>query len=277
MADLVSDISIKCGLPTTTVYYKSAVRTTLSDIMCTTNSATAYLPAKRDKLKALVATMPYERSKSITGPLKGATLFQKMKVNDITLKKTEELRRSRDEFVQKVKREKFELDKIKSRCATKIQAVFRGFRVRPRKEKRPLKVKEVVVLSQSEIHEELCVMAAKLQFPPIPGLNLEAKSKASKRRRKIEAAATFRIQRFFKMLLARKRARDRLREKREEKKNIAAGYITRFFRFAKVKKAASRREEIKKSLLIVKLQCSERVHQSHAKYAPILIIHKHTH
>eukprot|EP00597_Dinobryon_sp_UTEXLB2267_P010545 CAMPEP_0170100816 /NCGR_PEP_ID=MMETSP0020_2-20130122/1879_1 /TAXON_ID=98059 /ORGANISM="Dinobryon sp., Strain UTEXLB2267" /LENGTH=2204 /DNA_ID=CAMNT_0010323775 /DNA_START=142 /DNA_END=6754 /DNA_ORIENTATION=- len=209
--------------------------------------------------------MPYERSKTLNGPIKGATLFQKMRVNDITLRKTEELKRNRDEFIRQIKREKFEKDRLKFRAATKIQAAFRGFRARPKKPNSFRKQKAIVVLSQSELYDELCVMAAKLDLSPIPGLNLEARSRASKRKRRIETVAIFRIQNFFKMLVAKKKAKATLRLKSIENVEKAARKLTKFFRYIKTKNFVNRCEEIKKSRLILKLQCSERVHQSHAR------------
>lgn len=264
MGDYWLEISTKGGLATANVTYKAAVRTTLCDIMCTSNTIGAYHGSKREKLKSLVATMPYEKSKTINGPIKGATLYQKMRVNDITVRKTEELKRSRDEFVQKMKREKYEKDIFKNIAAAKIQALFRGFRARPKKidHRKP---KKTVILTQSELYDELCAMAAKLDLPPIPGLSLEARSKASKRKRKIETAATFRIQRFFKMLVARRKARARLDLRRIEIVDDAARRITKFFRFIKNREALKRYEQKKKGRLLLMLQCGERVRQARAR------------
>ena len=259
------DISAKFGIETTNVTYKSAVRTTLCDIMCTSNTIEAYQSSKREKLKNLVATMPYEKSKTLNGPVKGATLVQKLKVQHINARKTEELKRQRDEFVNQMKHEKYERDKLKNKAATKIQAAFRGFKKR-RKKFLGRKPKPPVVLTQSEIYDELCAMASKLELPPIPGLSLEARSRASRRKRKIESVATMRIQKFFKMLVAKKRAKGKLRQRSVENIDRAARRIAKFFTYIKDKNAMNRFLEMKKNVLAIKVQCSERVRQSRAWY-----------
>lgn len=268
---MISGIAAKFGAETANVTYKSAVRTTLCDIMCTSNTIEAYQSSKREKLKNLVATMPYEKSKTLNGPVKGATLVQKLKVQSITARKTEELKRQRDEFVSQMKREKYDKDKLKNKAATKIQAAFRGFRNR-RKKISSRKPKPPVVLSQSEIYDELCAMASKLELPPIPGLSLEARSRASRRKRKIENVATCRIQIFFKMLVAKKKAKEKLRQRSVENVDRAAIRITKFFNYIKDKNAMNRFLEMKKNMLAIKVQCAERIRQSRAKYINIIII-----
>jgi hypothetical protein len=70
-----------------------------------------------------------------------------------------------------------------------------------------------------------------LNFAPIFGLTLEKSSKTSKRKKKIENAAAYRIQRFFAMILSRKKARRFMEDFKYHRKDNAAKTITRFVRY----------------------------------------------
>ncbi len=97
------------------------------------------------------------------------------------------------------------------------------------------KRKVVVVLSQNELQDELCRMAATLSLSPIAGLSLEARSKTSRRRNRIENAAAFRLQKFFRMLYERSMARFVVDARKRDLIQRSAKIITKAVRYIKTK------------------------------------------
>ena len=87
------------------------------------------------------------------------------------------------------------------------------------------------------MQEELCLLAEQLQLKPIQGLTLENRKKKSRRRAKIEIAATIRIQtvaRMFLGLVCLNKLKQKFRAKRQ---NLAATVIIKFFKYV-LKRAA---------------------------------------
>lgn len=115
------------------------------------------------------------------------------------------------------------------------------------------------------MQDELCTLAAKLGLKPIDGLNLETRSKTSRRKEKIMNAAAFRLHRFFDMILKRSRARKRVFARREEIINSAAKIITRAVRYVKMKKFVKRCDNIKKQQMATKIQCRTRIFHAREK------------
>lgn len=246
--------------------YVQSQRTTLCDVMCTSNSAMPLmeLPTPPEKLRPLLATLPYEKI-PLVGPMKATTKFQKFKVDGNKTRIIEELKKERLEFLEKIKAEKDFLDMKKSRSTIKIQAAFRGYKIRRKRRTYIPKKKFRSGLSQNEIQDDLCKMAVELKLKPIAGLNLEWRTKASKRKIKIEYAAAYRIQRFFKMITARNLAKVVVQSKRIDYLNQQAKVITRAIVYMKTKNFAKRVDAMKRERSAIKIQAQLRKFQAQAR------------
>ncbi|RYH20199.1 hypothetical protein EON65_24215 [archaeon] len=243
-----SFVPTKEGMSLANPCFVSSVRLTMCDIMCTTNSAhpTHQSNKSRAGSDSILASIPYEKVKSLSGPHKATTKFQKYKGEGVDRLRKDELKRDRREFYTNLFREKEEVNARRKRAATKIQATFRGYRVRPIKNRYiPLK-KKIHMYSQFEMQDDLCSLASVLNLPPIPGMSLEARSKASKRKLKIENAAAYILQRLFRMIRQRKMALIVVRTKHAELINRSSRIITRAIRFIITKKFVKRVDIIKR-------------------------------
>lgn len=243
------DVIIPCFVP--------ALRTTVCDIMCTTN--TAYLEHDAPSLPPgempVTVNWPYEKAThGIPTDMKTTTRFQKFKYEETKSRKTAELRRDREAFMFKLYADKHAKQQRLHRAAVLIQSTFRGFKARPKPLNFVPKRKRMKLLNQNELYDELCEMAYKLNLKPIAGLNLESRQKASKRKVRIDNAAAFRIQRFMRMIFMRKKAMIVVAEKRVDRVNRAARVITKSIRFIKTKNFVKRIDSIKKEKCAKKIQ-----------------------
>jgi hypothetical protein len=235
--------------------YVSTIRTTLCDIMCTTNTCRLTSEPKIPSgSQSFLATMPYEKVTTFKAPNRAMNRFQKLKSESINKGKMDELRKDRDEFYKKFHQEREEVMSSRSRAAVMIQAVFRGFKTRPKNLSYIPKRKKISVKTQNDIHDELCELALKMSLKPIPGLSLEPRIKASKRRIRIENAAAYRLQRFFRMIVNRKLALVVVKTKIMERMNNSSRIITRAVRFVITKKFVKRVETIKRERSAVIIQ-----------------------
>jgi hypothetical protein len=253
------------GMIIADAFFISTARTTICDIMCTTNTTNISHSGAKGKMlpnsKPMLAVLPYEKMKTLVGPYKATTRIQKIKIDNIMRQKMDDLRRDRDAFYYELLRERDELNALKNQSATVIQATFRGFCARPRNHSYIPQKKNIIVHSQHDMHDELCNLAAMLNLKPIPGLSLEARSKASKRRLRIENAAAYRVQRFFRMIGNRKLALVVIRAKIKENQNNSARIITRAVRFVITKKFVTTVEIIKRERSAVIIQSYVRMFQ----------------
>lgn len=243
-------------------------RTTLCDINCTSNTPFPImdLPPPPEKLKQLSATLPYDKPFSgLVGPMKATTKFQRLKVDDSRLRKIAELKRDREDFFKKLQIEKIETTNRRNRAAIKIQAAFRGYRVRPKNFAYTPRRKPKVYLNQFELLDELCKMASDLHLNPIPGLNLESRTKASKRKIRIDNAAAFRLQKFLKMIFERSMARVVVEKKKSEKLMKAAKIITKAVRYTITRKFVKRVDLMKRVQMATKIQAKVRQYQAKAR------------
>jgi hypothetical protein len=239
--------------------------------MCTTNTPRVFEASKvSSKLRSLAATLPYEKIK-IADLTKCNTKFQKIRLIEIKQKRICDLKKDRNKFLHKLQAEKKQKTNELYLAAQKIQSVFRGFLQRRKFKKYHQRKKTIQVLSQNEIVDELCNMAAALPFRPINKLNLETRSKISKRKRKIERAAAFTIQKFFKMIVERKKAKRVVEVKRSEKIYNSSRTITRTFRHFKMKNFAKRAEVVKQNVMALKLQSATRKYFATNRFCNFII------
>ncbi len=239
----------------------AALRTTLCDIQCTTNTPFPIdeLPPPPESVKQITATLPYDRPLAgLVGPMKCTTKFQKYKVDDSIVRKMAELKRDRETYFRRLQQEKLESTTRRNRAATMIQAAFRGYRVRPKKNLYVPKKKPKVCLSHFELYDELCKMASELNLNPIPGLSLESRTKASKRKVRIETAAAFRLQKFFRMLYQKSMAKIVVMKKRQDRIHKAAMVITKAIRYVITRKFVKRVDHMKRVKSSIKIQCKVR-------------------
>lgn len=248
--------------------YVSSVRTTLCDIMCTVNASVLInVPPPPDKLRNLTAVLPGNRSsqRNIKKKVKNATLFQNLILSENQQRVDFDLKRDREVFFFQLRKEKRDMEYKRNAAAVKIQALFRGFRKR-RKPASYIRIKKRKrVHTQNDMQDELCTLAATIGLKPINGMSLETRSKTSRRKEKIIAAAAFRLHRFFSMILQRSRARKRLIERREEILNYSARILTRAVRYVKVKKFVKKCDSIKRQQMALKIQCRVRIFQAREK------------
>lgn len=237
---------------TTSIYIDSS-RTTSSDIVCTINTYHEYTENTMVISKKLRASLPYNKKidEILTG--RNPTQYQKRMISDANKVLGEDLKLEKNQYYENLRIKQAEVESVKNYCATKIQALFRGYLCRPKSTYKQIR-KSALKFSVSELHDELCNYASALNLKPITGLSLESHHKTSRRRRKIEAAAAFRIQRFFSMIVARKKCCDILNRMRSDQFIRASRAIIKAFRVFKLKKLFIRRREQIRQASIVKLQ-----------------------
>lgn len=196
----------------TTTTYHDFTRSTFSDIVCIVNSTKRQQSNEKSSSSSskFRASMPYKKA-IVLAPLQSvqssdypSSTVRVRESMENHVKLHEELKQERNRYFNKIISDKEEVARLQSESATKIQALFRGYRARPRYLRRVYKPMAKPKLMISKLHEELCIYASELNLKPIPGLNIETYRKTSKRRKKIENAAAFHICRFFMMISAKK-------------------------------------------------------------------------
>jgi hypothetical protein len=254
------------------IIYSTTMRTTICDVMCITNTSKGDKTddINRKTSSPLKASFPYQLKNKLllTNDESARTSdLQKLKIVEKRNKKNLEFKREKKIFYTRMAAEEKGKFKLREQCAISIQAIYRGHLARSKndktKNKRPHYIKKI---TQTQIHDELCELAKFLNLKPIQGLNLEARSKTSRRWAKIEDAGSIRIQRFFKMLTARKKARERMKYYKEMKENKSACIIQRSFRRLKVKRLKSTMLKIDQANAAVIIQCAIRKFQARQKY-----------
>lgn len=238
-------------------------RETFCDIMCTTNTAKMYVvpPVRNPKIKDTIVTLPYSKKYSLSSIGKGETPWQKLKFEEARQKRNEMLKKERSLFLEQLSEDKrrideedqqaadfqqteeykalIEIEESESQTSSSSRAfLFVKYGQMPTIEK-SRKVDGIskdeerkMIKEVNEVHDELCALASKLGFKPIKGLTLEPRGKASKRKKQIENAASRRMQRWCRMIIAKRAARARCTEFRDMKRNNAARTICRMFRNA---------------------------------------------
>jgi hypothetical protein len=216
-----------------------AMRTTISDIMCTSNTHIEFKEAAhslKSTLKA-EATLPYSYSEDKLRKVpKGNTDFARFRNIEVKFNKGDDLKRERLEYIQKQENEKREKNEKRILSAIKIQKVFRGFRVRPKPSYRPKRYAGLFRnvpsnFDLSNFHAEMCNYARMFGLKPIPGLNLEFEDTLNRRRKKIKYAAVLRVQCFFRMAICRNRFRKHHKQAMLERKKRATTQLQKFGRF----------------------------------------------
>jgi hypothetical protein len=270
-----ADVALWTRIPAATamvispVSYLSAVRTTLCDIMCTSNRAFAMDGNKIEALKPVfTAKLPYPKMRSgSVADIKQTpgfigTGWQTVRINDIKSVKTNDLKRDRNQYFDKLAEEKALKDAARTKSAILIQRMFRGYSKRISMGRIKIfyspKHKRRFVTSQINMQDDLCRLFAKLPLKPIDGLNLEPRSKTSRRKARFENAAAYRLQRFFARIVAMVKARRLVAVKKEQFVDKCARICTRAIRFMRTKLFTKKCMVLKANKTSVKIQCAFR-------------------
>ena len=255
-----------------TTNYLCTGRSTNCDINCTVTTAEYYaVPIIPPQLVTVMGKLPYKKKKKIIGSAsKGETYFQKLKLSETKSKNQYLLKAEKEDFFQKLLRDRYEKEMYDNNAVTMVQALFRGYRKRKMMGlikstyQRPLK-KRPKPLQISELQDELCQYASLLTLKPIPGLSLESRGRASRRRQKIEIAASLRVATCMRMFLAKRKARRRMALIIFERRMLCAITLTRFFRFIKMKNFKKRLFADSSVKAAVIIQCQVRIWLAHLR------------
>lgn len=227
----------------------SSFRTTACDIMCTLNTSIIATSLKDSDVKPV--SLPYKHQFSLKSESKGSTPFQKLKLAESHRKKHEEFLEERREYFDRL----YFSRSIAKEIANQSKENCNDPETQKKLANETLESFSKKPISCLEIQDELCNLASKLGLKPIAGLNLEPRSKTFKRRFKIENAASFRIQRFFRMILERKKARFYMASVRTGLIHKHAKVVTRFFRFIIIKNFTKKCDVSKRHAAAIIIQC----------------------
>ena len=238
----------------------SSLRTTKVDVMTTLNTASHVKGSKPEALvtKAqALATLP-QRFEEVSlraemSPGRGGkTRFEKLKGLDSHYYRCQSLLEERNEYFLALYAEKQAKEDMQHYCATRIQAMYRGFNARPRMgyswgpPRSPGLKFRTWKFAPNEIADELCKLSSRINLPIIPGLTLEPRGKASKRQRNIRIAAHRRLVLFMRMIVAKFKARRYIAQVRQNLHNKMARRIVRLFRMIMAKSFTSKALAVKR-------------------------------
>jgi tetratricopeptide (TPR) repeat protein len=255
-----------------TMSFQNTLRTTVCDIMCIINTKDVYvLPSHQKSVSDKVtrkdtsssgATLPFKKTTRIVGNAdKGSTPFQKLKLAETKVVTNNQFHEERDHFFAEINEGRIQREILETESTTKIQAHFRGLRRRIKINKRPNYVKPVKKVSNFsvlQLHDDLCYLASIVSLKPIPGLTLESKGRASRRKAKIEHAAVLRLQIWSRMLFAKSEAQSYMAIYKAKRREKSSRIISRFFRLLKLKSFKKRVGIINRARGIIKIQNAAR-------------------
>ena len=252
-------------------------RTTTCDVMCIVNTnktlpkSSLDHPRYRSSLKP-IATLPYKFNSKPKLP-EGNTDFVSFRNVEYKEKNCLELKKERDLFFQKLSKERNEKTYRENISIVKIQAIVRGYLVRPRIKSRQRKVSVPYFVPGGQIsnevqliQNELCGYAQMLGLKPIPGLSLEARAKHNRRREKIILAASIRISTFFKLTLIALRARKTATTAKKNIQERAAMILQKFFRYVRREIAKRKTHSRLRERAVLKIQTRFRIFHDFRRY-----------
>jgi tetratricopeptide (TPR) repeat protein len=231
------------------VRYINSCRTTSASVMTTLNTAAFVKEARPPIFKqstSAIATLPQRKDNSSLQAMQspgrgGKTKFELLRGIDAHQQRCQSLLAERDDFLMSLYAEKKANEEMRDYCATRIQAIYRGYSRRPRRgyswsaPRSPGLKFRTWRFAPNEITNELCTLATRANLGPIPGMTLQPRNKAKKQRREIEVAARRRLINFFTMNVARAIARRYMNRVRKDRQNFMAYRIVRFFRMVRAK------------------------------------------
>jgi len=269
---MISQVPTVCGISLSVMTIISSSRTTVCDIMCTTNTERSRTRnAAGSQSDVPFVRFPYQKQETILSKgKKGKTQTDIYRFSAQQQKKSQEFIKERNQFLLKLHQEREDKLRRETASAVKIQSIFRGYNIRKPTSYKPRSTNKPEIFGASnknimELHEELCALAESLSLKPIPGLTLENRSKKSRRRTRIELAAIIRIQSFVRMSLAIIKTRNLLEKQRRLKQERMACKIQKFFRWVRKKAAKMVTENKMRMRAAIKLQCRFRIFSAKLK------------
>lgn len=243
--ELVIYIPSVHGMPVSVATTEVTFRTTLCDIMCTSTISHEYIENSGEQKKfskTLNVNLPYKKISSFDEIYPGITGQQRMKAAEGRVKRSKLLKEERNEYMRRMANDRADKLCRETLGAIKIQSIYRGYRVRPKNyERRPPRGPQV--LTKGELRMFLARLASNLSLKPIKGLTLSTTFNSSRQKKQIDHAGAFVLQRFFKMILQRSRARNRIEHLMQLKFVHARRAIRSFTVFAV--KLHRKRKEVK--------------------------------
>lgn len=225
-----------------TPQYIVTCRTTVSDIMCTTNTSAVInedsVPKKFKHLLELKANLPYTKpfSLSSTHKLADPTPMQKLKFRGHRKQINDDLIKEKLFFFKQLEMNRFRKLAIETSAAVMIQSLFRGYRKRPSKPgKTEYEMRRYHRLhpSRKALQLELSSIASSIGLTPIAGLTLPAPLRLKKTSKwgKFEIAAAIRLQCFFRMLVERLKYQKKKHACKMEKLVRAFRILSKFIKY----------------------------------------------
>lgn len=235
---------------------------TYCDLICVTTTSIARCNGKPSYIelsRLLSRSLPHRKQPYFKQISNGdATPFQRRRNLKTLNGRNKMFNLERKEFARKMLDDRNIKYNLERSATTKIQAVFRGYRSRPKIPGYDRRPKEPDILSSEDLRIFLCELTTRLKLSHIQGLTLKIKKKSSRQRNRINNAAAFRIQKFFKMLTERRKAMLYM-DKYLRKKRGSAMYILKrvLIKFSLMVKKQKQYETFKCACCI-KIQCRMR-------------------
>ena len=210
------------------------LRVTTCDIMCTTNTSRLYEQVHVRKANKS-AQLPYKRPDVLPAFSSGATDVQLLVNSESKKKHCKKLKEEREEFLCSLKESRVESKRLEMFAATKIQALFRGYRRRRGEidcgQIEKYRIDHPKLTSVEDIRSELTLWAAKIKLKPIYGISLESTIRKSAHQKHLEKSAAMKVKYFLRVVVACSKVNKRRQEVLQEKINAAATTINRFFKY----------------------------------------------
>ena len=248
---------------------RSCSRTTLCDILCTTPTQKEIIirePRKLSKEAEARAGFTFQKPYTLGMyyAIDDPTPMQKLRRNEVKVKRNLDMKKERDEFFKRLNNEKVYKQRLEYDSATLIQACYRGYQCPLRKKPENFDRSNYqryarVPASVQEINAELCSWQSSLQLKPIPGLTLESAGRNAKRQAKFEYAAAIRIQCFFRMISATLRVMIKRQKRDAMRKFDSSIIICKFFYQCLKKVRLHRKNDNHKHHAAVLIQSSFRI------------------
>ena len=251
-------------------------RTTLCDIMCTTTTNEECIEGIGDRKtkfsKTLNVALPYRKTSSFEEMFDAKTPLQQIKLVEAKVKRNKMLQEEKEEFLRKTQMDRQQKETRERLAATLIQAIFRGYRRRPKDPLKRRKPRGPVVLRRHELREFLTDLTTRLGLKPIRGLTLVGKYKNTKRENMMRNAAAFVLQRFMKMNHEKSKARKFMQRLRLAKAVRVKWIIYRFSkRSVRMLKEFRKLKDLQKASAIV-IQTQMRAFLARRRYVVVFSI-----